>query len=139
MSRISISYLRKGYQTLCGRLCDRLAQLFGKDLVLRDIDAIDPGAKFSEVIGDRVGGRDVHGAKWLDANDGEGRLRLDLPRDFVKAEIAAALDQCKPVTPGLIEATTMPSCEAHPEGLLHSLTAMRFRSAPRASTLTLGG
>lgn len=56
----------------------------------------------------------------------------------MKAEIAVALDQFKLVILGLIEATTMPSGEAFPQGLRHSLTAMRFRSAPRASNLTLG-
>lgn len=72
MSRIFISNRRKDNQTLAGRRCDRLAQLFRKDRVLCDIDAIDPGAKFSEVIGVQVGGRDVRGTKWLDANDGAG-------------------------------------------------------------------
>jgi tetratricopeptide (TPR) repeat protein len=89
--------------------------------VFRDIDAIDPGARFGEVIGERIGGCDVLvaliGKGWLEAKDADGRRRLDLPRDFVKAEIAAALTQGKLVIPALIEGTPMPARESLPEEL----------------------
>ncbi|UVJ44301.1 tetratricopeptide repeat protein [Pseudomonas sp. LS1212] len=121
MPRIFISYRREDSQALAGRLFDRLAQRFGKDRVFRDIDAIEAGANFAEVIGERIGGCDVLvaliGTRWLEAEDGEGRRRLDLPHDFVRVEIAAALDQRKLVIPVLIEGTTMPSREVLPEEL----------------------
>jgi tetratricopeptide (TPR) repeat protein len=118
MSGIFISYRREDSQALAGRLFDRLTRRFGNDRVFRDIDAIDPGAKFAEVIGERIGGCDalvaLIGKGWLEAKDAEGRRRLDLPGDFVKAEIAAALAQGKLVIPALIEGTTMPAREALP-------------------------
>lgn len=121
MSGIFISYRRDDSQALAGRLFDRLTRRFGKDRVFRDIDAIDPGAKFAEVIGERIGGCDaliaLIGKGWLEAKDDEGRRRLDLPRDFVRAEIAAALAQSKLVIPALIEGTPMPARESLPEEL----------------------
>ena len=121
MSGIFISYRRDDSQALAGRLFDRLTRRFGKDRVFRDIDAIDPGARFAEVIGERIGGCDaliaLIGNGWLEAKDAEGRRRLDLPRDFVKAEIAAALAQNKLVIPALIEGTPMPAHESLPEEL----------------------
>ena len=118
MSGIFISYRREDSQALAGRLFDRLTRRFGTDRVFRDIDAIDPGAKFAEVIGERIGGCDalvaLIGKGWLEAKDAEGRRRLDLPGDFVKTEIAAALAQGKLVIPALIEGTTMPAREALP-------------------------
>ena len=73
------------------------------------------------MIGERIGGCDVLvaliGKGWLEAKDAEGRRRLDLPRDLVKAEIAAALAQEKLVIPVLIEGTAMPAREALPAEL----------------------
>jgi hypothetical protein len=118
MSGIFISYRREDSQELAGRLFDRLAQHFGKDRVFRDIDAIEPGAKFAQVIAERIGGCDaivaLIGKGWLHAKDAKGRRRLDLPSDFVKAEIAEALTQNKLVIPALIEGTPMPARDALP-------------------------
>ena len=121
MPGIFISYRREDSQDLAGRLFDRLAQRFGRERVFRDIDAIDPGANFGEVIGERIGGCDalvaLIGRGWIEAKDAEGRHRLDLPRDMVKAEIAAALAQGKLVIPVLIEETPMPARGALPAEL----------------------
>ena len=122
MSGIFISYRREDSQALAGRLYDRLAQRFGKERVFRDVDAIDPGANFAEVVAERIGGCDalvaLIGKGWVEARDAEGRRRLDLPRDLVKAEIAAALAQGKLVIPVLIEGMSMPAREALPAELV---------------------
>jgi hypothetical protein len=121
VSGVFISYRRGDSQALAGRLFDRLARRFGKEQVFRDIHAINPGTRFAEVIGERIGGCDaliaLIGKGWLEAKDAEGRRRLDLPRDFVKAEIAAALEQDKLVIPALIDDTPMPPREALPAEL----------------------
>jgi tetratricopeptide (TPR) repeat protein len=118
MSGIFISYRREDSQQVAGRLFDRLAQHFGKERVFRDIDTIAPGAKFAQVIAERVGACDalvaLIGERWLDAKDAQGRRRLDLPDDFVRAEIAEALAQNKLVIPVLIEGTPMPARNALP-------------------------
>ena len=122
MSGIFISYRREDSQALAGRLYDRLVQRFGKERVFRDVDAIDPGANFAGVVGERIGGCDalvaLIGKGWVQARDGEGHRRLDLPRDLVKAEIAAALAQGKLVIPVLIEGASMPAREALPAELV---------------------
>jgi len=121
MSGIFISYRRDDSQALAGRLFDRLTRRFGKDRVFRDIDGIDPGANFAEVIGERIGDCDalvaIIGSGWLEAKDAEGRRRIDLSRDFVRAEIAAGLAQSKLVIPVLIEGTPMPARESLPDEL----------------------
>jgi hypothetical protein len=121
VSGIFISYRREDSQALAGRLYDRLAQRFGRERVFRDIDAIDPGANFAAVAGERIAGCDalvaLIGNGWIEARDAEGRRRLDLPRDLVKAEIAAALAQGKLVIPVLVEGTPMPAREALPPEL----------------------
>ena len=118
MSGIFISYRRDDSQAIAGRLFDRLAHRFGKASVFRDIDAIEPGARFAEVIAERIGACDtliaLIGNGWLDAKDGQGRRRLDLPTDFVRMEIAEALAQGKLVIPALIEGTAMPARDALP-------------------------
>ncbi len=90
MSGIFISYRREDSQDLAGRPFDRLTQRFGKDRVFRDIDAIEPGAKFAQAIAERIGGCDavvvLIGKGWLEAKNAEGRRRLHLPHDLVKAE-----------------------------------------------------
>jgi negative regulator of sigma E activity len=118
MSSIFISYRREDSQALAGRLFDRLAARYGKDRVFRDIDAIDPGSRFSEVIKLRIAGCKaliaIIGKDWLDAKDDRARRRLDLPDDFVRAEIAEALAQNKLVIPVLVEGTMFPARNALP-------------------------
>ena len=121
MAGIFISYRREDSQEVAGRLFDRLVQRFGKERVFRDVDAIDPGAKFAAVIGERIGVCDalvaLIGKRWLEVRDAQGQRRLDLPSDLVKAEIAAALAQGKLVIPVLIEGTSMPARGALPAEL----------------------
>ena len=111
--------------------------------MFRDIDAIDPGAKFAKVIAERIGGCDaliaLIGKGWLEAKDAEGRRRLDLPRDFVKAEIAAALAQNKLVIPALIEGTPMPARESLPEELAPLADRNALPISDRGSTSTSAG
>jgi hypothetical protein len=118
MPSIFICYRREDTQALSGRLLDRLVARYGREHVFRDIDAIEPGARFTEVIRQRIGRCKVLiavvGHNWLEAKDAEDRRRLDLPDDFVKAEIAEALAQNKHVIPVLVEGATMPARESLP-------------------------
>src|SRR5581483_10422292 len=118
MPGIFISYRREDSRELAGRLFDRLSQHFGRNRVFRDVDVIQPGARSAEVIAERVSDCDalvaLIGKGWLDAKNAEGRRRLDLSDDFVKAEIAMALAQRKLVIPVLSEDTRMPSRDALP-------------------------
>lgn len=86
-----------------------------------DIDTIEPGLDFVEVIEQAVGSCDVLialiGKQWLTVSDAKGRRRLDNPEDFVRLEIKTALARKIRVIPALIPGATMPHSEELPEVL----------------------
>src|SRR5437773_2664408 len=97
MLSIFISYRHEDSIAYAGRLYDRLIAHFGAEQVFMDIDTIEPGADFVEVIERTVGSCDVLlviiGKRWLSATDEGGQPRLDSPEDFVRLEIATALER----------------------------------------------
>lgn len=121
MSLIFISYRRDDSAPYAGRLYDRLTQHFGKGQVFMDIEQIEPGEDFVEVIGRKVGACEAAvvliGKSWLSAVDGEGRRRLDDPEDFVRLEVAAALKRNVRVLPVLVGGAKMPKVQQLPEPL----------------------
>jgi hypothetical protein len=106
MSRIFISYRREDSGASAGRLHDRLREHFGRDNVFMDIDTIEPGLDFTDVIERTVASCDVLialiGRQWLTSTDAAGQRRLDNPEDFVRLEIAAALKRNIRVIPALV-------------------------------------
>jgi hypothetical protein len=120
MSQIFISYRREDSAGYAGRLRESLERRLGKGAVFRDVDALEPGQDFVDIIGIRL--RDASaclvliGREWLDAEDASGRRRLALQNDYVRLEIATALEQPKMrVIPVLVEGTRMPATEELPE------------------------
>ncbi|MEW5958620.1 MAG: SUMF1/EgtB/PvdO family nonheme iron enzyme [Chloroflexota bacterium] len=113
MTRIFISYRRDDSAGFAGRLYDRLGAHFGPENVFMDIDAIEPGLDFVEVIEQAVSSCDVLialiGPRWLAVTDARGRRRLDNPADFVRLEIKAALDRNIRVIPTLVGGAAMPA------------------------------
>jgi hypothetical protein len=107
VARIFISYRREDSSGWAGRLYDRLSQRFGGDNVFMDIDTIDPGLDFVEVIQQAVGSCDVLvaliGRHWLTSTDEQGQRRLENPEDFVRLEITAALERNIRVIPALLQ------------------------------------
>jgi TIR domain len=95
--RVFISYRREESSGLAGRLYDRLAARFGDDQVFMDVDTIDLGVDFADVITQAVSTCEVLlaiiGPRWLTATDDDGQRRLDDPDDTVRLEIAAALER----------------------------------------------
>jgi hypothetical protein len=85
-------------------------------MIFMDIDTIEPGADFVEVINDKVGSCDaliaVIGRKWV--VDEEGRRRLDNPEDFIGLEISAALARKIRIIPVLVGGSTMPQSKDLP-------------------------
>jgi hypothetical protein len=112
VARIFISYRRDDSGGWTGWLSDRLHQHFGRDNVFMDIDTIEPGLDFVEVIEQAVGSCDaliaLIGNQWLTITDDSGRRRLDNPEDFVRLEIAAALARNIRVIPALVPGARMP-------------------------------
>src|SRR5205823_1048963 len=74
MGRIFISYRRDETAYPAGWLFDRLAQHFGAGQIFKDVDSIELGDDFVEVITGAVGSCDVLlaliGEKWLTVTDG---------------------------------------------------------------------
>jgi TIR domain len=119
--RVFISYRRQESSGLAGRLYDRLAARFGDDQVFMDVDTIALGVDFAEVISQAVSTCEVLlaviGPRWLTVTDEDGRRRLDDPDDFVRLEIAAALERDIRVIPILVEGAVMPRRQQLPEAL----------------------
>ena len=121
MARIFISYRREDSGASAGRLHDRLREHFGRDNVFMDLDTIEPGLDFTEVIERTVASCDVLialiGRQWLTSTDAAGQRRLDDPEDLVRREIATALRRNIRVIPVLIQDTSMPRAANLPDDL----------------------
>ena len=122
MSGIFISYRRGDSRGSAGRLYDDLTDRFGSDQVFRDLDAIEPGADYSERIEDFIRSCDVLvaviGSQWSDIRDEQGHRRLDDPQDFVRREIVSAMQAGKVVIPVLVEDALMPEPSAVPAAMV---------------------
>jgi hypothetical protein len=98
-----------------------LAKHFGRDQVFKDVDSIELGDDFVEVITNAVASCDVLlaliGRRWLTITGQDGRRRLDNPDDFVRLEIEAALTRNVRVIPILVEAAQMPRADDLPASL----------------------
>jgi hypothetical protein len=120
-ARVFISYRREETSYAAGWLFDRLVKRFGEGQVFKDVDSIEPGDDFSEVIAAAVGECDVLlaliGHEWLTVADEDGRPRLRDPHDFVRLEIESGLDRGVSVIPVLVEGARMPTAEDLPGDL----------------------
>ncbi|MBQ0943481.1 toll/interleukin-1 receptor domain-containing protein [Ideonella sp. 4Y16] len=126
MSSVFISYRRGDSESDAGRLAENLETLLGKDQVFRDHEDIAPGARFSEVLDQALSRADVAvvviGPGWLT----ELQRRAALPeRDFVRLEVARALERMPRVIPVLLKGATLPSDADLPPDL-HGLS--RFQA-----------
>jgi outer membrane murein-binding lipoprotein Lpp len=119
---IFINYRREDSAGHAGRLYDALSSRFGDDHVFMDVDAIDPGEDFAEVVEQKVGSCDVLialiGRSWVTTTDREGRRRLHKPHDWVRQEIQTALERRDTrVIPALVQGAEMPAPDDLPEPL----------------------
>ncbi|HEU4529047.1 MAG TPA: toll/interleukin-1 receptor domain-containing protein [Actinomycetota bacterium] len=118
---IFISYRRAETAYPAGWLFDRLTEEFGEGQIFKDVDSIELGDDFVDVIRAAVASTDVLlaliGDQWLTITDDEGRRRLDDPEDFVRLEIEAALARDVRVIPILVEGASMPDEEELPPTL----------------------
>jgi hypothetical protein len=120
-AKVFISYRRDDSAGHAGHVHDRLEREFGHDLLFMDVDSIPLGANFFKVLSERVGQCDVLlaviGPNWLTVRDDEGVRRLDNPKDFVRIEIATALQRDIPVIPILLDGARIPKADQLPEDL----------------------
>lgn len=119
MSRIFINYRRHDTEGYVGRLYDHLLKQFKPHDIFMDVQNIEPGADFVQVLEDAISACDIFlamiGPHWLTLKNDEGERRLDEWNDFVRIEIETALKQEKIVIPILVGGATMPNPKYLPE------------------------
>ena len=119
MPKILVNYRRDDSAAYAGRLADRLRDHFGRENVFVDIDTIRPGEDFVERIDQSIAACDVLvaviGKSWLTAVDPQGRRRLDREDDFVRTEIAKALERHIRVIPALVGDAGLPEAAQLPQ------------------------
>ena len=120
MGKVFISYRRQDAAGYARAIYEELTERFTPDRIFMDVDAIEPGLPFDEVIRNAVGQCEallvLIGSRWL-APQPDGRTRLEDERDFVRLEIAAALARNIRVIPVLLDGTPMPREAELPEAL----------------------
>jgi len=121
MARIVISYRRDDAAAHAGRIYDRLRTEYGPEQVFMDIDAIEPGVDFVDAIEEAIGSADVLiaviGRRWTTIAAEAGTPRIMDPRDFVRLELAVALERNIRVIPVLVDGATMPTVDELPDDL----------------------
>jgi chemotaxis protein histidine kinase CheA len=126
---VFISYRREDSAGFAGRIYDRLTRRLDAKSVFLDVDNIQPGLDFFDVLSEKLRLCDaliaVIGKNWDAGADQDNPRRLDDPDDFVRIEIEAALERGIRVIPVLVDGATMPRREDLPE----SLQKLRRRQA----------
>jgi hypothetical protein len=118
---VFISYRRDDSSGFARGIYDRLAKRLGRKSVFFDVDNIELGEDFVDVLSERVGKCNalvaVIGASWCSSADTRNQRRLDHPHDFVRIEIEAALERGIRVIPVLVDGASMPRPEDLPDSL----------------------
>ncbi len=133
MGGIFISYRRDDTEGHAGRLYDALVRRFGKQAVFLDVDGIQPGADFHDVIESTVRSCDIVlpliGKRWLDVKDAAGKRRLDDKEDVLRRELECALTHGVTTIPLLVHGAQMPGPASLPPTLapLAGLNAFELR------------
>jgi WD40 repeat protein len=104
---IFLSYRREDAGPYARSLQLQLSQRIPEATIFMDLDSIEPGLDFAEVIEDAVTSSAVLvaliGRQWATLTDEEGTRRLDNPHDFVRFEVKTALKRGVRVIPVLLD------------------------------------
>ncbi len=104
---IFLSYRREDAAPYARLLQYQLSERFPDARVFMDLDSIEAGLDFAEVIAQAVGSCAVLvaliGRQWATIADEEGQRRLDDPDDYVRFEVQAALERGVRVIPVLVD------------------------------------
>jgi hypothetical protein len=121
LSAVVISYRRDDTAGWAERLARGLADKLGADKVFMDVNALEPGVDYADVIKDRIHACDIVlviiGPGWLDALDKLGSRRLDNKEDLLRLEVAMALSRNIPVIPVLVGGAVAPSSAELPSDI----------------------
>jgi len=118
---VFISYRREETALYAGRLYDRLGDRFGEDSIFMDVNSIAVGVDFTTAISGAMSRCNIMfvliGQRWIAITDGKGKRRIDIPGDFVRIEIEAALQRDVWVVPVLVDGAVLPRAGDLPRSL----------------------
>lgn len=122
MSHIFVSYRREDSNWATDRLIARLRERFGRDAIFHDVDGIEPGRDFREVLEERLSSCSVLlaviGEQWVGAIDRDGSRRLSKADDWVRIELESGLAKKDVVViPVVIRPAEMPRANELPASL----------------------
>lgn len=123
--KVFVCYRRDDSGGYAGRIYADLVRHFGKKQIFLDINTIAGGDDFPKVTEKYLGSCDIFigviGKRWLTISDGDTR-RLEKPDDFVRREIAGALNRQIPIIQVLVQGASSLSQQSLPpelEALAH--------------------
>jgi len=119
--RVYLSYRREDASGYAILLYDRLSRQFGGEQILMDLDRTAAGESLEQAINQNVRSCDaviaVIGKQWLARTEGGAPSSLEDPKDLVRLEIHAALEQKLRLIPVLVGGASMPTSEDLPAAL----------------------
>lgn len=108
---IFISYRRRESLVQARAVYQRLRAEFGAGQVFIDLEGLDYGVDFEEVLKAQLDQCAVLlamiGPQWLSGDDGAGGRRLDDENDFVRIELRTALRRAIRVVPVLVDGASV--------------------------------
>jgi hypothetical protein len=130
---IFISYRRDDTRADARSIYQRLQKTFGDKKLFMDVDTIERGRDFRNVIeahlADCAAMLVLIGRNWLGAGADPNSRRINDPTDFVSVEISTALRRDIAVIPVLVDGAQMPQSQDLPE----EIRPLAFRQAARIS------
>lgn len=124
---VFLSYRREDAGPYARSLQLQLSQRIPEAHIFMDLDSIEPGLDFAEVIEDAVNSCAVLvaliGRQWATLTDEEGVRRLDNDDDYVRFEVETALERGVRVIPVLIDGAKPLRQQDLPAGL-HKLARL---------------
>lgn len=134
-ARIFINYRRDDSNWISLAIYNELLKYFAKECIFKDFNTIEPGCDFVLAIDDALTDCDVLlviiGEKWLSVVNEYGMPRVNDPCDYVRIEIAKALEKRKKVIPILIDNAKMPYDADLPEDIKPLLRRQAFAIDPQ--------
>src|SRR5262245_21843861 len=133
-----ISYRRADSAADARSICQRLQAKLGKKNVFIDVDSIDPGSDFRTALDSYLKNSKVMvvviGPRWLSLLT-NGKDKRSNGSDYVRMEVASALERKLPIIPVLVGGAAMPAAKDLPEDLqplaFRQAFAIRHDSFPR--------
>jgi len=118
---IFISYRRDDARSEARSIYERLVRKFGHRRVFMDVEGIQHGGNFPEILREKLSKAKfllaVIGPHWVSGRDPNETNRLHDPNDFVRLEIASALERRITVIPLLVNGARMPTAAMLPQAL----------------------